>query len=642
MRQTLVTEFEAFLRQIESFRPTMSKNIVGGSSLADQLARYVASGQLLTLSQNGNSSIFTTIPGWSRISHDIPRAILVWSSIEEPMSLDLLTRRFPELLALYRPFIRAMEQSGFFVETEIDREGTLGVVARNAGIAQILFYAVLSDSIDRLNQIKAFADSIVWRDTLDAIGIPEQTQLVRVIQRISPPNGAYHREYDRIQDLRFIANMLAEIRSDRDIELTSLMLTEGIVLREIARQLDGSPEQLDLLRDGKIVLQRVRDILRERPASPARTHQLAAVLTALAATVGSIMLHELKTSRVPGQGCLDLAREARVTAQEAQSYQETYNPIDVAFWTNRDLYLAFKAASETNQKHDFSSSIRDAVDGMADALDRAAELGQIDKVQQNYLSDRLVEFEGIAGDFNIARSMAEEEAAHGRFAGVCWIARQLAVNPKTNRLGNPLKSDEALRYLEQFAPTILTAERATTLMQRLWLGSHLGDFVLDAGRHCIGCDESEWRRFEKILFARRQQLSPTCSPYVNFWLAATAAHLGAFQQMQTYFEEISSSEIGFTRRRLAPLIYLCSESGSPIECEAIVRRREGADLSLYVPMLGREVKLPRRFEGLPQLDEIVRGDVLHVFLALNYWGPLAIRPNWELEQKAELSRNRAR
>ena len=42
------------------------------------------------------------------------------------MSLDLLTRRFPELLALYRPFIRAMEQSGFFVETEIDREGTLG------------------------------------------------------------------------------------------------------------------------------------------------------------------------------------------------------------------------------------------------------------------------------------------------------------------------------------------------------------------------------------------------------------------------------------------------------------------------------------------------------------------------------------
>ena len=76
---------------------------------------------------------------------------------------------------------------------------------------------------------------------------------------------------------------------------------------------------------------------------------------------------------------------------------------------------------------------------MADALDRAAELGQIDKVQQNYLSDRLVEFEGIAGDFNIARSMAEEEAAHGRFAGVLLDSTSIGGKSEDQPTGEPVE-----------------------------------------------------------------------------------------------------------------------------------------------------------------------------------------------------------
>src|SRR5262249_33234762 len=140
------------------------------------------------------------------------------------------------------------------------------------------------------------------------------------------------------------------------------------------------------------------------------------------------------------------------------------------------------------------------------------------------------------------------------------------IDPSLNVVRSPSVANDALCYLESFVPAILGSERATTLMQRLWLGHRLGSRQLDDGRHRIGCDETEWRRFEKILAARRNLIEPTRSPYVNFWLAVAAAHLGAFRQSQGYFEELSAGEIGFTRRRLAPLVYFCDSKGKPVEC----------------------------------------------------------------------------
>jgi hypothetical protein len=508
MQQILVNEFDTFIRKIETFKPTVS-GPVRGSSLAEQLAAYVESGKLSLpkVSDNVESSIPTT-PGWARIAREVPRSTLVWSSLDEALSLDLLTRRFPELLTYYRPLINVMEKSGFFVEAKIDRDETLGLVARNPGIVRILTSAVLVDSVERLRQIKEFADNIVWRDTIDVIAIPEQVQLVRVIQRISPPKGTYHLEFDRIEDLRFIARMLAGIRERSAVDLPTLMLTEGIVLRELARRLEGSDDQPRFLLESKTVLERARDILRRRPPSRSRTHQLSSVLTALAATVGSMMHRELKQSAIPGANSFALVQEARITAQESQSYQEDYNPIDVAFWTNRDLYFALKKVKNADRARDYESTVRDALDGMADALDRAAEIGDMDNVQRDYFGRRLVQFAAIAGKANVAKTMADSEAKLGRFSGACWIAREIAVDAGLNAVQNAEKANEALRYLEGFAPTILTSERATTLMQRLWLGSYLANFQLDEGRHRIACSESDWRRFEKIVVIRRAKLTP--------------------------------------------------------------------------------------------------------------------------------------
>ena len=644
MQQILVNEFDSFLRLIELFKPKLSTP-VRGSSLAEQLSAFVASGKLSLPSPSSPADhVDADGPayGWTRIAREVPRAALVWASLDEPLSLDLLTRRFPELLALYRPLIDALERTGFLVEETIDRDETLGIVPRNPGIARILASAVLADSLDRLHQIKGFSESISWRDTSDLTTIPEQVQLVRVIQRISPPKGTYHHEYDRLEDLRFIARMLSDIREISNIDLPTLMLTEGIILRELAKRLEGSAERPILLAQSKTVLESARDILRARSPSRARTHQLSSILTALAATVGSIMNYELKKSVITWANCLALAQEARSTAQESQSYQETYNPIDVAFWTNRDLYLALKSTKLADQTSNFSATVEDALDGMADALDRAAEIGDMDKVQQDYFAGRLIQFESIAGNAQVARSKADDEAKAGQFSGACWIARQMAVDSHENTIRSQANANKALEYLESFAPAIFTSERATTLMQRLWLGSYLGNYRLDDGRLRIACGESDWRRFERILSARRTLLEPTRSPYVNFWLAVVAAHLGAFRQMQAFFEELSAGEIGFTRRRLAPLAYLCNFNGEIVECEGILRRREVTGLDLYVAKIGQEVRLPRRYEGLPQLTDLVRGDTLRVFVAFNYWGPVAISPNWERAEQEEKKRYRKR
>jgi hypothetical protein len=273
------------------------------------------------------------------------------------------------------------------------------------------------------------------------------------------------------------------------------MLTEGIVLREIARRSATSANRADLQKS-KEVLERARDILRDRPPSPARTHQLSSVLTALAGTVGSTMHSALEASPVPGPDCLALAREARATAQESQSYQENYRAIDVAFWANRDLYRALKGAGTVGRGHGYDTAVQDTLDGMADALDRAAELGEMDKIEQDYLSARLVEFETIVGDVNIARSMADRGAKEGKFSAACWIARQMAIDPRQNVPRSPADCEYALKYLERFLPSILTSERAAALMQRLWLGARLGDYRLDERRHRIACREEEWRRFD--------------------------------------------------------------------------------------------------------------------------------------------------
>ena len=266
---------------------------------------------------------------------------------------------------------------------------------------------------------------------------------------------------------------------------------------------------------------------------------------------------------------------------------------------------------------------------MADALDKAGELGVLPHDQRYRLSGRLVELDARLENIDQATERAESEAAAGRFSGVCLLARLRAIDQKTNSIVSRDQAGAALSYLERFSPRIMGDDRALTLMHRLWVGAHLGNQQLDEGPHSIGCTPTEWRQLETITSARRGLGGSTRIPYVNFWLAVALAQQGDMRRALQTLEEVQANSLAFSHRRLTPLIYLANEEGSPTQFGAIVRRRDDDDLiTLYVPAVSIEVKLSKRYQG-QTLMNLQRADEATVMIALNYWNPTAVDPAWE-------------
>ncbi len=326
------------------------------------------------------------------------------------------------------------------------------------------------------------------------------------------------------------------------------------------------------------------------------------------------------------------------TASESRAYTDAYHPLDTAFWTNRDFFDYLGGRPRTLSTE---SARQNALLSMADAIDKAGELGELPADQADRLAGRLVEMDTRLGNEQEALERAESEAAQGRYSGVCLLARQRAID-STNSLVSAAQAKASLSYLERFAPRIMSDDRALTLMHRLWAAGHLGDKRLDEGPHAIGCSASEWRQLETITSARRTLCGHTRIPYVNFWLALAYAQLGDMRRTLQTLEEVQANSLAFSHRRLTPLIYLAEEGGAPMRFSAIVRRRDEEDLiTMFIPAIRIEVKLSKRYQG-QTLMNLQRADEASVLIALNYWNPMAVDPDWERDRAQRASTSRSR
>jgi hypothetical protein len=100
-------------------------------------------------------------------------------------------------------------------------------------------------------------------------------------------------------------------------------------------------------------------------------------------------------------------------------------------------------------------------------------------------------------------------------------------------------------------------------------------------------------------------------------------------------EEVQANSLAFSHRRLSPLIYLSDEGGKPNKYSAIVRRRDEEDLlTAFVPALGVEVKISKRYQGGTGMMNVQRGEEVALLVAFNYWNPMGIGPAWE-EQRTK-------
>ena len=639
MRSVLVAEYQQLVEGLASFRPP-SQDVVRGSALSDQLRLWVSTRQLpvgpdnVTSPQQPNDA-------WYHIATQLPQLVLLFSSLDEAISLNLLTKRFPGLLRVYSTLRKTLESSGLFVEVSLDRQGDIGLTSVNAFIAQLLLEAALPSSNARLDTLAKLLFEFPWDPEQRPIDAPEQALLLHVIRSISPPSGAFHGDFQKTEDLHALARILKTLREKHGAKMPQLILIEGIVLRYIGRKMGETDKGLDAIRcyrESRVVLEMAREILAARKPSPARNFEMSMVLTAIAATIGHSFKAESGLRPVNEVECKELVDIALSTASESRAYTDAYNPLDTAFWTNRDFFDYLGIGTHGPETE---TARQNALLGMADALDKAGELGDLPSDQADRLSGRLVELDTRLGNLEQARARAEADAVQGRYSGVCLLARHKAID-SSNLIISSEQANSALCDLEKFAPRIMSEDRALTLMHRLWVAGHLGNRRLDEGPHAIGCSVAEWRRLEGIASARRSLGGYTRIPYVNFWLAVAYAQQGDMRHALQILEEVQANSLGFSHRRLTPLIYLAEAGGTPTRFAAIVRRRDEDDLiTMFVPSVSIEVKLSKRYRG-QTLMNLQRADEATVLIALSYWNPMAVDPDWERDRTPRMSASRSK
>jgi hypothetical protein len=637
IREVIVEEYMALAERLSAFRPAV-EGAVRGSSLADQLRAW----QKHQVQASGTSrNVADPSPNgpWRNIATQLPQLVLLFSSLDEAISLNLLTKRFPGLLQTYRPLAESLENSGLFAEVDLDKQNDIGLVAANPFVAKLLLDASVRSSAARIDLLFSLLNEFPWDPDSRPSEAPEQALLIHVLRSIAPPSGAFQIDYQRTEDLKALASGLRELRERRGVLLPQILLTEGIVLRYLGRRLgandDKRDEALEYLRESRNVLEAAREIVARRRPSPGRNFEIAMILTAISATIGHTFNAESRANQVDEAKCKELVQKALDTASESRAYAEAYHPLDTAFWTNRDFYnyLADLPDSSTNriERHQ-------ALLSMADALDKAGELGELSNEQAGRFAERLVTLESYLSNAERAQQIADDEAKAGRFPSVCIIARLKAIDTRSNLIKGTEQARSALSYLEGYAPRILTDDRALTLMHRLWTGVHLGNRKLDAGPFAVPATTDEWNQLETIVAARRTLSGSTRIPYVNFWLAVAFAQQGNMRRAMDVLEEVQANSLAFSHRRLTPLIYLSNEHGQPQIFGAVIRRREEDDLiSAFVSSLGIEVRVSKRYQGTEALNA-QKGDEVKVLVALNYWNPTGVFPAWEesrLKKSAE-------
>jgi hypothetical protein len=630
IRDVLVEEYLNLAEGLSSFRPPVLDQM-RGSTLQEQLKVWLAS-QGRRVSEPA-IELTAAQPGpWHNIATQLPQLVLLFTSLDEAISLNQLTRRFPGLLKVYTAMRTVLENSGLFVEVALDKENDIGLAAVNPLVAQILLNAAIPSSVARINLLATLLYEFPWDVESRPTEAPEQALLIHIIRSISPPSGSFQSDYQRTEDLRTLADVLGRLREERNVLLPPLLVIEGIVLRHIGRKIGDvqrSNDALEYYKASRKVLETARDIVSRRRPTVGRNFEMSMILNAIAATIGHAFRAQPHTEQSERKS---LVQKALETASESRAYAEAYHPLDTAFWTSRDYY---RYLGDIGNTPDIQAQRQQALLNMSDALDKAGELGDLPYDQASRLGGRIVELKTYIESISAAREEAEKDAKVGLFGGVCLIARLEALDGQTNAFLSAKDAKLALQHLLEYAPRILNDDRALTLMNRLWIGAHLGNAKLDEGPYAIGASQEDWRDLERIASARRITAGSTRVPYVNFWLSVALSHLGDVRRALQMLEEVQANSLAFSRRRLSPLIYLSDEGGNPNKYSAIVRRRDEEDLlTAFVPALGVEVKISKRYQGGTGMMNVQRGEEVSLLVAFNYWNPMGIGPAWE-EQRTK-------
>lgn len=632
IKQVIIEEYLSLEQSLLAFQPPPSEKSFGGRSLAEQLTQWLLRNRPATVqnrpSVEPRGMEHPVESSWSLIVRDVARVIMLFSRLDYPVSSDLLIKFSPALLKYYQPIVDIFAQNGIAYEIFTDREGSVGLLAVNQLVAQIILESVLPTPTLQLALLARVLETFPWNEGNTSAYSAEQRSLIDLLRSISPPHGSYHNSFSRLPDLLALEDVYRRLRENCQLEYPPLLLTEGILLRDLGLATDDNPAvRIDYYRKSEEILELARQRVIIRPNSLARDGELANILTALATTSGHIANHmaEQGGNAADMQVRQQVERTLRV-ARASRAYKDAYHPLDVAFWANRDIYLLLRDRSDPATRAELTGLL----DNMANALDEASELAQENLEQQSRYRGRCTELQTLMGNLGLAMEMAKEDAARGLFGGLCVLARQTAIDYRTNTIRSKETALQTFGLLAAYEPAILRDERALTLMHRLWVGKHLGPLSLDDGPHVIGAKTEDWQHFERIIVSRNRLAQRDVLPYTNYWLGVTLAHLGDFSSSLKILDSLQSSSLRMEHRRNTPLIILAGSDGAALPLKGIVRRRDDDNyLVVFVHKFGIEVSIRPRFAGVSTLLNAQKGDEVTIHIGFSFWGPKGLALDWQ-------------
>ena len=183
-------EYLDLVEGLTSFRPPKEESVRENSTLSEKLNAWLEHRKREQEKPKESGSVPHTDP-WYHIATQLPQLVLLFSSLDEAISLNLLTKRFPGLLQIYGSLRDTLQNSGLFQEVALDRENDIGLTAVNPFVAQLLLTACLPSSVARINLLGALFFEFPWDPEIRSIDSPEQALLIHVIRSISPPSGSF-------------------------------------------------------------------------------------------------------------------------------------------------------------------------------------------------------------------------------------------------------------------------------------------------------------------------------------------------------------------------------------------------------------------------------------------------------------------
>jgi hypothetical protein len=402
-------------------------------------------------------------------------------------------------------------------------------------------------------------------------------------------------------------------------------MLEAIAVREWAER-DNNLSRSNVeekLNQSRLLLEDARDQVAKRPRTASRNQLLGSILTSYATTLRRQMQVRIEQGNLPAAQII--AAPALAAAQRAQALQDSWHPFDAAAL----VYYRLAEAWLRNEQDlpDARRQYLNAVDQLGTVFDLAAELGELPPDQQERKADRQRQYLIVTGQMGLAREQALAEAADGNLSGLCFLLRLEAIDPRTNQIRSEADAKSAFDTLSAYA-IAFEDERSVILLHRLWVGIHLGQRSLDSGPHVIKADNDDWKILQRIE-QRRLQLSGEFDATIGFWLAVALLQLGNFPEARRILQPLTSIVGRPRKRQFEPLVLLSTAEGNARAFRALVRRREERENYLvYIRELDIETTLWRRYLEAGEAINLKQGDIVDVYVALNYRGPMAIGPRW--------------